>query len=228
MRKLVLEASVKESERISGKRPFHSFHTFHKVKTLDVLHFLRHDRNEFAAICRVEFNDQDSKPEDLLLNNDNLDEVQVLEHERRKDGANAYIVYIRAKSHRGSSGHNLMPEGGGYLFTPFWIHDGKIRLTFIGSAKQVKAFLENHQKQGLHYKVVSLTDVSFSPNSLLMRLTKKQRKAITMAYNLGYYDVPRRINSEQLAEKAKLGSSTMVEHLRKAERRLLAQILSES
>ena len=101
-------------------------------------------------------------------------------------------------------------------------------MTFLGSARQVKAFLVSVEKRGLHYKVVSLSDASFSPNSLLGGLTEKQGKTIALAYELGYYDVPRRITSEELAVKANLGSSTVVEHLRKAKKRLLAQILNES
>ena len=45
---------------------------------------------------------------------------------------------------------------------------------------------------------------------------------------LGYYDVPKRIGLVQLAEKLDLAYSTLDVHLRKAERRLLNHIMSES
>ena len=58
-------------------------------------------------------------------------------------------------------------------------------------------------------------------------IEEKQREVLITAYKLGYYDIPRRINSDQLAEKLGIVNSTLVEHLRKAERRLLAQVLEQ-
>jgi predicted DNA binding protein len=59
-------------------------------------------------------------------------------------------------------------------------------------------------------------------------LTEKQRTVLSSAFDNGYYDMPRRIDSKELAEKLDLRSSTFIEHRRKAERRLLASVLSKS
>jgi predicted DNA binding protein len=58
-------------------------------------------------------------------------------------------------------------------------------------------------------------------------LTEKQREVLISAHKLGYYDIPRRINSDQLAEHLDIANSTLVEHLRKAEQRLLVHILAQ-
>ena len=42
---------------------------------------------------------------------------------------------------------------------------------------------------------------------------------------MGYYDIPRKITSEKIAKKLGLGDATVVEHLRKAEQRLMKQII---
>jgi predicted DNA binding protein len=47
------------------------------------------------------------------------------------------------------------------------------------------------------------------------------------AYALGYYDVPRRISSDDLARHLDVDKSTIVEHLRKAERKLIGSIIAE-
>ena len=47
------------------------------------------------------------------------------------------------------------------------------------------------------------------------------------AYRLGYYDLPRRISSQQLASKLNVGSSTLINHRRRAERRLLAEMIGQ-
>ena len=79
----------------------------------------------------------------------------------------------------------------------------------------------------VNYKVLSLTDAKFSLNSPISRLTEKQQEAISLAFRLGYFDTPRKISVDELAEKLGLSSSTLAVHLRRAERRLLAEMLNE-
>ncbi len=79
---------------------------------------------------------------------------------------------------------------------------------------------------GIRYRVVLLADADFSPVSVLNQLTQKQREVLVAAYKMGYYDIPRKTTSEQLAKNLKLVDSTVVEHLRKAEQRLITHILT--
>jgi hypothetical protein len=216
MRQLVLEVFEKELSKVGIEIP-----PFQKIKSLELLHFLRQDREEFAAIWRVEFKDASSKVEDLLANGF-LVEVQLLEKE--KNGA--YTVFMRG----GPSLSSILSSVGvvdGYMFPPLGIRDGKLKISFLGSSRQVGDFLEKIGAKGIHYKVIMLSDASFSPDSPLNQLTEKQREVLITAYKLGYYDIPRRINSDQLAEKLGIVNSTLVEHLRKAERRLLAHVLEQ-
>jgi predicted DNA binding protein len=92
----------------------------------------------------------------------------------------------------------------------------------------VRAFLKIFEAASVRYRVVSLTDAQFSPHSPLSRLTEKQRRVLITAHNLGYYDVPRKINLVQLAERLDLAYSTLDVQLRRAERRLLNHIMNES
>ena len=107
---------------------------------------------------------------------------------------------------------------------PFEVRDGRVRVTLVGDNEQVKEFLENRV---VNYKVLSLTDAKFSPNSPISRLTEKQQEAISIAFRLGYFDTPRKISADELAAKLGLASSTLAVHLRRAERRLLADLLNE-
>jgi predicted DNA binding protein len=72
-----------------------------------------------------------------------------------------------------------------------------------------------------------MTHADFAPNSPLNHLTAKQRDAIVAAFKFGYYDTPRRISTEELAKKLNMVSSTLSEHLRKGEKRLLSELLNE-
>ncbi len=72
-----------------------------------------------------------------------------------------------------------------------------------------------------------MSDLNFSPISPLNQLTEKQRDVLITAYKMGYYDVPRRGSSQDIAKKLGLVDATVVEHLRKAEQRLIRHIIEE-
>ena len=195
--------------------------SFQKIKSLDFLHFLRQDREEFAVISRIEFKDDSFRIEDLLAEG-LLVEAQILEQENSR----TYTVFLKG----GPSLTSILDYLGlrGYLFPPLKINGRKITFSFLGSAQQVGEFIKKITALGIRHRVVLLTEANFSPESPLSKLTEKQREVLIAAYKLGYYDIPRRINSEKLSKKLNIGNSTLGEHLRKAERRLLKQILAEA
>jgi hypothetical protein len=55
-----------------------------KIRSAEVLHFLKFDHQEVIMILRVEFNEQNVTIEDLF--GDDLTEVQILEQEQEKEG----------------------------------------------------------------------------------------------------------------------------------------------
>jgi hypothetical protein len=217
MRRLILEASEKELSKVGV-----AISPVQKIKSLNLLFVLRQDREEFAAVSRIEFKDASSKIENLLVDGF-LVEVQLLEQENSR----TYTVFMRGGPILSSVLESLGLSGG-YLFPPLEIREGKIKMCFLGSNKQVGEFLEKVAALGIRFKVVLLTDANFSPDSPLNKLTEKQKKVLIAAYKLGYYDIPRRINSAKLAKTLNIGSSTLGEHLRKAERSLLIRILAEA
>ncbi len=116
---------------------------------------------------------------------------------------------------------------GVYLSGPCEVKDGKVKVCVLGETRQLKAFIAFIENLEVKFKVVSSTDTKFSPHSPLDNLTEKQRIVLASAFENGYYDMPRRIDSNELAKKLDLRSSTLIEHRRKTERRLLNAIFSE-
>jgi predicted DNA binding protein len=221
MRRLVVELPKDEFIKIEGGSQL-----LENVKTLEVLMILRHTDEEITMICRVELETEVFNVEDYAkLVSDNTYRVQLLEREN----GGAYIVLVKHKLKQ--IDENLRTsrafwEVGGYVVArEMW--GGKFRMTFLGSVNQIRATLRMLEVSGMHYRIVSLTDAKFSPDSPLNVLTEKQRRILITAYKLGYYDLPRRVSSRQLSEKLGLHKSALATHRRKAELRLLAAILSE-
>ena len=213
MRRVTIELDLEEMSK------FENNPMLEKIKSLEILQFLKDGPEEFAAIFRIEFEDETSKVEEFI--DDDILELQMLDHE--KGGAYIYFIKSKPASHPGIQFDPL--AAGGYLSVPFEIRDGRARMTYLGSGKQVKAFLDGIEKSGMKFRVASDLGRKVPRDSPLSRLTEKQRKVLVAAYRLGYYDEPRRISSLELAKRMKVGSSTLINHRRRAERRLLAELV---
>jgi predicted DNA binding protein len=214
MRRLILEVSEEELLKVGIEIP-----PFANIKSLELLYFVRQDPREFAAIAQVEFMNPDTKMDELFEGGYLID-AQVLE--RQKNGS--YIIFVRSGPSISSVLSSIGIENG-YLFPPLGMGDGKVKFSFLGNEPQIKAFLESIDQIEMHYKILLLSDLNFSPVSPLNQLTEKQRDVLLTAYKMGYYDIPRKITSENIAKKLGVGDATVVEHLRKAEQRLMKQII---
>lgn len=215
MRRVVLEVEVSEFVRFSGDK------TIEKIKSLEVLNFIRQDKEELIVIANVEFKDAKTKLDDVF--NESGSEITVLGMSNDRK----YTVLFRSRPQNDPSAHAFWAAGG-YLLPPLEIKNGKVKMTFLGNSRQVKMIPMMLKRSGVRYKVVHLSDASFSSSSPLSRLTEKQRRVLMTAYNSGYYDLPRKIDSRGLAAKLNIGSSDLIKHRRKAERNLLAAILRSS
>jgi|SRR3989338_1024442 len=78
--------------------------------------------------------------------------------------------------------------------------------------------------KGLNAEIISfrnekLRNISFA--KMLPELTEKQKQALHIALDQGYYDYPKRVKMEILAKKLGLSYSTFQAHLKKAEGKIL-------
>lgn len=214
MRRLIIEAPVSELAGFLGDW------ITDVIESFEILHLLKKDQMEFAAICKVTFKDARAKYKDALRGSGLA--AQLLDKE--KDGA--CVLFLKGRLKIPNKGQDLLAIGG-YL-SSFGLKEGILKLDFLGSVREVKNLLKFFSASKINYKVNVLRDAEFSPDSLLSRLTDKQRKVLVTAFNLGYYDIPRRVNSDELGQRLNIKNPTVVMHRRKAERKLLTIILNES
>jgi predicted DNA binding protein len=212
MRRLIVECPTGELDRVLGDP------ITRQIESLEVISFLRFTKDEAAMICRVKFNG-DVASVKTALKSRGL-EMQILEQ-----GEGGICTCFMRKVHQaGPSVHDSLAAGG-YLSTPYEIRDGKVRATFVGNGRQIRRILETIEGAGIRHRVISLIDAQFPPGSPLGHLTEKQQRALTTAFRLGYYDIPKRTSSEELAKRLKVRPSTFVVRRKRAERRLLAEII---
>ncbi len=224
LRRLVIEFWIEQFEtRRSQVVPGPPSDLLTKIKSFEILRAIRLSPGEFSVVARVELNDPSFHVEELFptegLEGSKL-ETELLE----KESDTALIYFIRATVPPGHGQTGLMP----YLAMPFEYRDKKLRVSFLGSSSQIRRYLKILSKErGIRYRIASLTDARFPQDSPLGRLTDKQRRVLFTAYRLGYYEVPRKITSAELAGKLNLVKSTLSAHIRKAERTLLKEMLSD-
>jgi len=214
MRRVVIELSATELADFMHEP------RLHEIELFEALSLLKMTQTEATLVARIRFRDPKIDVERYF--NDPTDIVQVLE--REKDGT--YVCFMKGKMQTEFS-RVMGVINSGYLTYPYEIRDGRLKIAFLGNAKVVKGFLGTIANAGLHFKVLSLTDARFSSTSPLSKLTAMQQKVILSAFELGYYDLPRRIDARELARKLDISEPTWIVHRRKAERKILMEILEE-
>lgn len=108
---------------------------------------------------------------------------------------------------------------------PMTVSREKLVMSFVGEEDSIRKMVELAGFFGETTKV-SVQEASFSASDLLRSLTDRQRELLIEAKKMGYYDYPRTADANDVARSLGISKSTAVEHLRKAEARLMGRILS--
>jgi hypothetical protein len=213
MRRVVMELPEQDVKKLGG----YTAELSRDVESLEVVHHVKHGTEGSAIICKIKPKGDGPKIYDLKFR---FKKFEVLSEER--DG---FLVYLEAET------APLSPEGSKppivYLNFPFEIRAGTRRVTFLGDEAELKKLFRWLEKMGVKFKVLSNSDARSSPDSVLNSLSEQQRRALLSAYIEGYYEVPRRVNLEALAQRQHVNKSTFAEHLMRAENRLISRILTD-
>ncbi|WP_254544569.1 helix-turn-helix domain-containing protein [Halomarina pelagica] len=102
--------------------------------------------------------------------------------------------------------------------------DGRLRVTVAGRAEKLREAFQQFPDD----VVIDVEQAgAYVPGhaQLLTTLTDRQREVLETAVELGYYDIPRRATHASIARELDCASSTVDEHLRKAEARLFGALV---
>jgi hypothetical protein len=213
MRKLILEFKPIEMVRKVQKPIFESFHSF------EVLEMLRIDYEEGVKIGLMECRTKQGIPIENVKLPPFAEILNVLKSEGDK---HTCIVKVSVPGEF----TKMLTEFKLNLIwtTPTLISEDKLIYSCIGDQENITGFIEVMKNYG---EIVDMRfqKAAYHEHDILSVLTDKQREIILEANKNGYYEYPRKINSEKLSEKIGISKGTLVEHLRKAEIRIMGNIL---
>jgi hypothetical protein len=214
MRKLILEFNPNEMMKNAQKPIFENIHS------VNVLEMLRIDYERGVKIGLMECKTK----EDLSIHDAKLpDFVEILNVLRSHGNKHTCIVKVQ------------IPKEFIHMFsefkldliwtTPLILSEEKLIYSCIGDQKNITKFIEIMKNYG-DVVNMSFQKAAYQEHDILSVLTDKQREVLIAAKKYGYFDYPKKINGEQLSQKVNISKATLLEHLRKAEVRLMENILA--
>jgi predicted DNA binding protein len=215
MRKVIIEIEPYETTK-EAQRP-----TFTHIRSYKVLEVLKMDHVKGLFVDLIECHLKENVSINELDSIGNMDILNVIRSEGDK-----HICLVLG--HEADKATDVLSELNLIFTAPSLVSEDKVIVSFISGQKDMMRFV---QVVKAHIgKVVNITfkQSTYEKKDLLSILTDKQREIMQAAYRYGYYDIPKGISSEQLSERLNISKPTLLEHLRKAERRLFTEIFSGS
>lgn len=98
----------------------------------------------------------------------------------------------------------------------------------IGSTSSLDKVIRLFKLMG-NITQISYSDATYNNknNKIISDLTFKEKEVLLMAIESGYYEYPRKINGTELARKINSTKSTVIEHLRKAENKVMISAVNK-
>ncbi len=214
MRKIVIEfASDARIRKVQGNM-------FEFIESIELLELLRLDFQKGIKLGLMLITIKEGYVlEDVELP-DNIEIANVLKSEGSK-----YTCIVKVKVPK--EFRKMMRDFNLDLIwtTPSFMSEDRSIVSCIGEEEDLRKFLDMIKNLG-PIKSLSFKKAAYQEHGILSVLTEKQREIVIAAKKNGYYDMPRNISSEQLSKLVGVSKATLLEHLRKAEVRLMDNILA--
>lgn len=98
--------------------------------------------------------------------------------------------------------------------------DGSVTFSMVGPIDEVQAAIEEVPSP-FQVTIGEVSGMDATPDMVETALTPRQREALDVAIDIGYYDLPRQGDYKTIAARMGCSPSTAAEHLRKAESKIL-------
>ena len=213
MRKIIVDLKIKpEIAKAQGE-------LYKKIESIRVLELLKLDFEEGIKIGLGEY----TMKEGYSIEDVKLPYMEILNV--LKSEGNKYTCVMKVKVPDEFKAMMKKFDLAIIWDSPTVLSEEKMVYSCIGDEKDLKKFLEVIKLIG-EVQQVRFLQATYHEHDMISILTEKQKEIIIEAKKNGYYEYPRKINSEELSHKVGISKGTVVEHLRKAEVRLMGNILA--
>lgn len=150
----------------------------------------------------------------------------VEEYELTRVSEDAFYTYVRdAANPQVHEAFEIVFQDPVVIVPPVeFTAEGTVTFSVFGPSGAVQAAIDRFD-EALDATVTEVTGLERTPGMFESRLSDRQRDAIDAALELGYYEIPREADHEDVATAIGCAPSTAAEHLRKAESKLLRSML---
>ena len=214
MRKVIVELKVKEE--LLEMLDF----LLDKTESIELIELIKLDFEQGMKMVITALN----MKEGYTIEDIDLPEFMEMLTVLKKEG-NRYIVVSKVNFFKKFTGLAQKFNIDIIWDTPSIFKKDKMIISVIGNEENLKKFLEVIKILG-EITSISFKKATYNEQTILSCLTEKQKEILIAAKKNGYYSYPRKINSQELSEKIGLSKPTVVQHLRKAEIRIVSNILA--
>lgn len=215
MRKMTLELEPYEATREDLKPMFETIHSF------EILDTLKTDWEGGTSVNLIEVHLREARSIHEVGSIGNMEILSVLRSEGDKHTCLTRYAQPEESKH-------LFEEFDLDLMNtlPFFVSDMKHIYSVIGEDGSLRKYVALIKERIGRIENMTFKSAAYQRHDILSILTDKQREVLIKAHKYGYYDYPKKINSARLSDRVGLSRSTLLEHLRKAEGRILKEILT--
>jgi len=214
MRKMTMELKI--NEEFQKNIDFLS----DKIESIELLELLKLDFEKRIKMAIAAINmKEDYKIEDIKM----PEYVEIFTVLQKK--GNRHICLIKVKYFKSLTKLAKKFNIDIIWDTPSFYTKDKMIVSVTGNEDNLKKIHDLFKNIG-EIKKTSYVKSIYNEQTILSCLTEKQREVLIVAKKNGYYSYPRKINSEELSKKVGLSKPTVVQHLRKAEDRIVSNILA--
>ena len=215
MRKLTIDFIPSEEDRRALEPMYELIHSYEILETLKI------EWEEGLCIDLIECHMREPH---VLEDGDNLGRYEVLRVLKTEGDKQVCLV----KHHEPEETVDEFREFDLDLIytTPTVLSQEKCTTSVIGDRENLTRFVELMRKGTGEILGMTFKKSMYHRQDILSVLTDRQREIIIAAHRFGYYDYPRKVNSKKLSKRVDISVPTLVQHLRKAEGRIMSEILA--
>jgi predicted DNA binding protein len=153
-----------------------------------------------------------------------LDDPDVVRDHEVVEVADGFHAFIQAESAEQGALIEVAHRNALIIDTPLEFVDGGLKATLVGTHENLRSAL-SAMPDVIDFSVENAGPYVPGGEDLLSPLTDRQLEVFETAVEEGYYDVPREATHKDIANTLDCAPSTVDEHLRKAESRVVSGLL---